>query len=577
MRMTIRMTLFLALGLLARQAEPVRVDYRVELADPKAEKYAISMTIAGAAGESVDVAIPAWMPGAYAIREFHKEISAVKARDESGAELAVSSVDDRTWRVKTGGAKTVTVSYEKSASRRNCLISGPAVYLYVVGHKEAPCRVQFKLPPGWRVGTGLESDGDGYKAPDYDTFIDCPTELGEFELLTFDQDGARYELVIHADGPVDGPKLTEMCRKIVKEQNAIFGGPPFTRFVFIYHFRGGSGGGGLEHLNSTNISMPYDAVKADPHAAASITSHEYFHVWNVKRIRPKELGPFDYTGIVRSKALWQCEGVTSYFGDRSLARCGLWTEERYFRHLADEIEVLQNNADRKVTTVEQASERTWDRRGYPRLDYYNKGELIGLLLDLKLRAASDGKKSYDDVMRLLYRTYVTGPSKEGQGPIGVGFPEDGLLRAINEVAGADWTAFYDRHIRGLEELPYAEVFAASGLALEMKEARSPDLGIPMRGSTVAQVTKDSEADKAGVKEGDRIVELNGAAVTRRNFRSELGKLKPGDEAKVKLQRGEDRIDVALKVVERERVTCGLRRAENLTDAQKRILDEWLGR
>jgi predicted metalloprotease with PDZ domain len=355
----------------------------------------------------------------------------------------------------------------------------------------------------------------------------------------------------------------------------MFGGAPFDRYVFLYHFRGGFGGGGLEHLNSTNIDLAYSIVRNDITAAASITSHEYFHLWNVKRIRPFELGPFDYTQIVRSKALWQCEGVTSYYGDRTLPRCGLWTEERYFQHLATEIETLQNNPDRKVTSAEKASQSTWDRKDFPRVDYYNKGELLGLLMDLKIRTMSEGKKSYDDVMRHLHETYVVKPSKEGKGPIGVGFPEDGILKAINDVTGSDWTDFYKKYIEGLEELPYQEILPAAGLALELNSVKTPDLGLGLRGNTVQNVPAGSDAEKAGVKAQDRIVGLNGVEIARGNLRTELAKLKPGDDVNVTLGRGEKKEEVTLKVVARERVTCKLKRADNPTELQKKILDGWL--
>src|SRR5262249_27547626 len=249
-----------------------------------------------------------------------------------------------------------------------CFIAGPDTYFYLVNHKDAPCSVGFTMPDGWKVGTGLDADGPLYKARDYDTFIDCPTELGRFELYTFEADGATFAIVVHAQAPAEGAKISDMCRRIVVQQNKIFGPPPFKRYVFLYHFRDGSGGRGLEHLNSTDIVMPYTAIKFDPYLAASVTSHEYFHLWNVKRIRPAELGPFDYTQIVRSKALWLCEGVTSYYGDRGLAQSGVWKEQQYLDHLAMEIETLQNNPDRKVTPIEKASQIVWDRKDWPRVD-----------------------------------------------------------------------------------------------------------------------------------------------------------------------------------------------------------------
>ena len=337
------------------------------------------------------------------------------------------------------------------------------------------------------------------------------------------------------------------------------------------------GGRGLEHLNSTDIIMPYAAIKLEPYQAASVTSHEYFHLWNVKRIRPFELGPFDYTKIVRTKALWLCEGVTSYFGDRALVRAGIWKEQQYLDHLGTEIETLQNNPDRKVTSVEKASESVWDRKDWPRVDYYNKGELLGLLMDLKIRTASRGQKSLDDVMRHLYEKYVTGPSQQGKGPIGTGYPEDGMLRALNEVTGEDWSAFYQNYIRGVEELPFVEVAEAAGLAPSLQVIDTPDLGADLRGTSVLFVVPGGEAEKAGIRQGDRVVGVNGSEVTRFTIRDTLSKLVPGEDARLTIQRGDDRSDLVLKPKVRQRTTCKVRRAESPTDLQKRLIDAWLGK
>jgi predicted metalloprotease with PDZ domain len=575
----------LALAPLARAQESVprlSVSYTVDVSEPEGGKIHVAMAIERNTEEEVTVAMPAWAPGAYRIVKYGKTVWNVAAQGKEGAKLAVVAVDEQTWRIRAGRAPTVTVSYDVTVERGrlnkdHCFLAGPDTYLYVSGRKEAPSSVRFKLPSGWKVGTGLEKDGEVYRARDYDTFIDCPTELGKFELLEFEQDQAKYQLVIHSRGAVDGPKLAAMCRKIVREQNRIFGGPPFDRYVFLYHFGDGVGGRGLEHLNSTDISMMYMAVKADPLLSASVTSHEYFHLWNVKRIRPSVLGPFDYTGPVRTKALWFCEGVTSYFGDRTLARCGIWSEGTYLAHLAGEVESLQNNPDRKVTSVEKASWTVWDRRDYPRVDYYNKGELLGLLIDLKLRTDSGGKRSLDDVLRHLYDAWVVGPSRAGKGWIGVGYPEDGILKALNEVSGGDWSGFFDKYVGGVEELPYEEILRPAGLDVSVSVLKSPDLGVDLRGTIVAGVPPGSEPERAGVKGGDRITSVNGDEVTRTNIREAVAKLKVGETAKLELLRGTETVQAEVKVGVRERTGCRLRRSAGLSEGQKAILDGWLAR
>jgi len=575
--------LLLISPVLSQEAVPrLGVAFVVDVTEPEGGKIRVTMGVSQNTEDVVKVAIPAWAPGAYRIVKYCKAVGNVAARGKDGAALEVSSLDDQTWTVKTARTSSFSVSYDLTIDRSrlnkdHCFLAGPDTYLYVVGKKEAPCSVRFRLPEGWKVGTGLDREGDLFKGRDYDTFIDCPTELGKFELLEFEQDKARYELVIHAKGPVDGPKLVDMCRKIVREQNRLFGGPPFERYVFLYHFMDGIGGRGLEHLNSTDIMMMYPAVKAEPLLAASVTSHEYFHLWNVKRIRPFELGPFDYTQPVRSKALWFCEGVTSYFGDRTLARCGIWTEATYLAHLAGEVEALQNNPDRKVTAVEKASQVVWDRKDWPRVDYYNKGELLGLLIDLKTRTRSAGKRTFDDVLRYLNETYCVQPAREGKGWIGVGFPEDGILKALNVVTGENWGDFYSRYVSGVEELPYSEVLGPAGLAVDLTVNRTPDLGVDLRGTVIGSVPPGGEAAKAGLRPGDRVAALNDVEVTRSTIREELSNLKVGEEVKVRLLRDEAVIEVGLKAGVKERTSCKIRRSPSITEDQKRLLDDWLGK
>lgn len=581
-RLTLLFSLLLLSALPAQEAAPrLAVSYAVDVSNPESGKIRVTMTVRNNTEDDVPISIPAWAPGAYRIVKYCKSLWNLEAfREEE--KLAVVSVDDQTWTVKTAHAPRFTVTYDVTLDRArmdkdHCFIAGPDTYLYMVKHKDVPCSVSFTLPDDWKVGTPLDADGAVYRARDYDTFIDCPTELGRFDLHSFEADGATYDLVIHAKGAVDGDKLVAMCRKIVIEQNKIFGAPPFKRYVFLYHFKDAVGGRGLEHLNSTDIIMPYTAIKIDPLLAASVTSHEYFHLWNVKRIRPVELGPFDYTQIVRSKALWLCEGVTSYFGDRGLVRAGIWKEQQYLDHLGTEIETLQNNPDRTVTSVEKASSSVWDRKDWPRVDYYNKGELLGLLIDLKIRTESNGGKTLDDVMRRLLAQYVTGPAKAGKGAIGVGYPEDGILKALNEVTGRDWTDFCKKYISGVEELPYAEVLEAAGLAPALNLVDFPDFGLDLRGTSVLYVVTGGEAEKAGIKQGDRIIGINGAEVNRATIRDAMMKLPPAEEAKLLVLRGEERSEIPVTPKVRRRATCKIRRAETPTDDQKRLLDAWLNR
>ena len=508
------------LGAQEADAPPVAVTYTLDVTQPKSGEAKVEMLVENNRDEEVTLGLPVWAPGSYRVVSYHLGVRDLEA-EVAGKKVEVTATDHKSlWKLKTGGAPKFKVRYTLKPSevmpiRENLTeehydLQGPSAWLFVKDRLNGPHRVSFKLPTGWKVGTGLKKSktGSAYEERDYDTFIDCPIELGKFALQEFKEGGVDYELVIHAAGEVAVAKLVEVCKKIVAEQMRLFGGAPFDRYVFIYHFRNQGFGAGLEHLNSTHIVFPMSRLKDDPASVASITSHEFFHLWNVKRIRPKELGPFDYTQPVRSKALWLSEGVTSYFGDLTLVRAGIWTRERYLEHLAAEIGELQGNPARKTQSAEDSSWTVWDRGRNDRtpfVDYYNKGELLGWLIDLKIRHATGGKKSFDDVMRHLYRVGVVEPSKAGQGPIGVGFEEKGILAAVNEVSGQDFTKFFKDYISGTEELPYAEVAPLAGLSV----SRQKGLGVVLRDMKVqSDPPAESEAEKAGLKKGDEIIRIN---------------------------------------------------------------------
>jgi predicted metalloprotease with PDZ domain len=518
---------FLPLLLAAQDvAPPVAVAYTLDATDPKSGAVKIEMSVENNRADEVTLGIPVWMPGRYRVVAHYLGVSDLEA-EVAGKKVEVASTDHRSlWKVKTGGASKFTVRYtlkpnevrelRGNLSEDHFDLQGPAVWLFVQNGMNGPHKATFKLPAGWRVGTGLKKTGEAtYEAPDYDTFIDCPTELGKFSLETFTQDGVTYELVVHATGPFEASSLVDVHRKFIAEQTRIFGGAPFDRYVFLYHFNAGFGGSGLEHLNSTHITFPLVGVKDDPARIASLSSHEFFHLWNVKRIRPKELGPFDYTQPVRSKALWLSEGVTSYYGDLSLVRAGVWTREVYLAHLASQITTLQANPARKTQSVEEASRTVFDRPYRSRgasVDYYNKGELLGWLLDLKIRHATEGRKSFDDVMRHLYRVHVVEPAKAGRGAIGVGFEEGGILKAVNEVTGLDFTDYFTKYVSGTEELPYAEVVRPAGLSV----GRQKVLGVVLRDMKVSVEPPDgSEAKKAGLRRGDELLKVNDAEIDKK--------------------------------------------------------------
>lgn len=370
---------------------------------------------------------------------------------------------------------------------------------------------------------------------------------------------------------IDAAKLVEVHRRLIRPTVEMYGGKaPFDRYVFLNYYKARPGGGGLEHLNSCHIVFNYELMKIDPFRIAGLNSHEFVHAWNVKRIRPAELGPFDYTKEVPSRHLWLCEGCTSYYGNLALARAKIWTERRYLDHLVEQIDAVNGESRRR--SIEDYSEKVWSR---PTNFYYTKGEVLGALIDLKIRAVTKNAKSFDDVMRHLYAKYVSSPEAQKQGWIGVGFPKDGILEAINEVSGADFGDFYAKHIRGTEELPYAEVFAAAGLDYA-ETTRKAHLGLTMRRRVVREVEEGGPSAKAGLKQGDRLVSLGGRKVEDGNLNDLLQSLEAGKETTIVVDREGKELELKITPVLRDKPGITLKRGAGATELQKAIVDGWLG-
>lgn len=413
--------------------------------------------------------IPVWTPGSYRLRDFPERIHEVRAVSASGSELPVDRLHRNTWQVVHGGQSTVRLSYRvdltpsdrfmmREDDRRCLTYEGPGVYMYVRGHKDRPCHVRFDLPKGWSVASGLVDRGGGlYFAQDYDFLADCPVKMGEFFRYGFESHGVPIDVVVDAseDLEFEHEEWIANIQKITDVQGEIFGGFPFDRYTFLYTVSRGGGGGGLEHLTSTAIGLSARSLEKSAETGMGVTAHEFFHLWNVKRIRPRALGPFDYTRPVRTTALWLMEGVTSYYTDVTLARAGLETPEEFWEAMARQIGRLESSAGRDNVSSAQASLRTWDSTPPgDEISYYNSGLVLGLLLDLEIRAQTRNRRSLDDFMRALYALCRDR---------GAGFDDAELVTLVDAVTGGDYGEWFDRHVYGTQVPPYSEILAHAGM------------------------------------------------------------------------------------------------------------------
>lgn len=449
----------------------------------------VELTIGGLSGEkSLQLQMPVWSPGDYHVMNHGKYVRDFAALAPKDQPLTVTRPDENTWAVATGGEETVRIRYSLPVTPpgffsenvmvrdRYAFYNGPATYLYVVGHKQDPAILRVRLPKGWKSATTpleplpasaadpanpAEPPQLEFKAPDYDTLADSPLVAGDFAERTFTFAGRPHTLVFfNAHQGMDYDSFLPVVKKVVAEENRLMGGPPYPRYSFFIDVNGR--GGGLEHLNAQRIAWS----KGLPvRFAADFVAHEFFHLWNVKRVRPFVLGPFDYVHPPKTRNLWWSEGVTEYFAQLSTLRAGLHTEAEFLEQQGAAISALQNTPARLRVTADESSLRVWEAgnsSGYGGLNYYLKGQLIGLCLDLKLRHATGGRASLDDVMRDLMARY--GLPKPG-------FPEDGLRDAMIRAGGAAMGPFYDRLARSTEEMPFAECLGYMGLRLEQEGSR----------------------------------------------------------------------------------------------------------
>ena len=510
-----------------RRTDP-KVDYTVTVRGGDRTAYFVELRIANPPNPA-RLVIPNWAPGAYRLMDSGQNITGFTASTAAGDALPVTRDSEISWTVDTKGAASLVVRYTAAVRdavqwRRpnnrwflrptSGMIDGPRTFMYLDGWKLTPAHVTFRLPAGWRIATGLvaTTDGTTYWAPSYDVLIDSPVLIGRFLSYRFTAAGVPHRAVVDMEGAVQparaGRVFVEMLRRVSETAIGIFGTAPYKDYTYIFV---AGRGGGLEHLNSTTIGVSGDVLARNPAGAEGVSAHEFFHTWNVKRIRPVELGPFDYERPVRTLNLWVSEGITDYYTEVILARSGLNSPADFARRMGDAIGNHRGNAARLVVSPERSSWTVWDspevNNSYA-ISYYLQGQLLGFLLDLAIRDSTDNAKSLDDVMRYLFDHFA------GER----GFTSEDLRTAIRTAAGPDFQGFWRRYVSGTEEIPWDDYLKAAGWSVTLSEQTAPDARIGtitpavQGGRWRAVAVPGSAAAAAGLVTGDELVRINGRAI-----------------------------------------------------------------
>ncbi|MDP9263473.1 MAG: PDZ domain-containing protein [Acidobacteriota bacterium] len=590
-----RLLLPLLLFVLARPAlaAPPPVDYYVSLARAGEHLVHVRIHLAGTSGER-DVQLPVWN-ALYQIRDFAQNVRRVTASNGAGQSLPVHKIDKTTWRI--GGAESgAEVEYDILADQPgpygaqltsdHAFFNLAQILMYPVDARESPMTVTFTdFPSSWKIATALPSLRPGYTgshavftARTYDRLVDGPVEIGTFRDVFFDQDGATFHVVVDADpADYDMDTLKQTVHKIVAAGVSWMGDRPFTEYLFIYHFPHGPGGGGMEHAYSTAIDVSADRLKDDFLFLEQVTAHEFFHLWNVKRIRPRALDPIDYTRENYTTSLWFCEGVTSTVANLLLLRAGLLDERRYLQLLNQEIRTLELRPAHLRQSVEESSLDTWFDK-YPQyrvpersISYYNKGEILGVLLDLTVRERTGGQKSLRDVLQWMNTHYAN----EGRP-----FEEStGVRQAAEAVTGSDFSAFFRDYVSGVEEPPYGPLLATVGLKLVRTRITVPHPGfISVKNfdapPVVVSVEHLSEADRLGLAAGDTILAVDGKPASS-EVEDLLSSMHLGDTLRLRVTGRKGARELKIRLGGHEEEQFAIVDADVVTPAQRARRAAWL--
>jgi predicted metalloprotease with PDZ domain len=594
----------------AQTREAIR--YTVRFPAPETNYLEVEAIVPTDGRASLEMMMAVWTPGSYLIREYERNVEAVKASagpssELKGRALAIDKTTKNRWRITTGGVRDVTLTYRVYAHemtvRNNwvdadfALINGAPTFMTLADAAGSanpaynrPHDVTIQLPAAWKTSVSALPDAPGgarnhYLAPDYDTLVDSPIVAGNPVIHTFTVDGKPHLLVNVGEGGVfDGARAARDLERIVQVDKQFWGSLPYDKYVFFNLLVSASGG--LEHKNAVvMMASRWATGTRDKYLAwLSLASHEYFHLWNVKRLRPLELGPFDYEHEVYPRSLWISEGLTDYYADLQLVRAGLYSSSEYLRELSAAIRTLQTTGGRLNQSAEMASFDAWIKQYRPddntinsTISYYTKGAVLGFLLDARIRAATGDAKSLDDVMRLAFARYSGAR----------GFTPEDFRKTASEVAGTDLGSWFVRALESTEELDYQPALEWFGLQFPNLSTIADGggeggwIGVKTKVEAgrllVENVPRETPAHAAGVNPGDEILAIDDFRVLPEDFAARLAAYRPGRKVVLLVSRRDElkRLDLTLGEEPPDRWT--LRARPGITPEQRSRLTKWMGR
>jgi predicted metalloprotease with PDZ domain len=545
------------------------ISYQLRMPKPQNHYFEVEMTLSDFKEKQLDIKMPVWAPGSYLVREFSKNVNLVKAYDEKGKEIQVQKKKKNTWTISTDGNKNIKVKYEVYSFELSVrtpfldlthgFVSGSAVFMYVEGYKdkkgtlEVVPHASFKtittaLP---KAGISVQKDGSQtFEFSNYDQLVDCPIEIGNHIVFDFMASGTKHTVAIYGEAYYDIDALKIDMAKVVDAETAIFGSNPNKDYVFIVH-NVVDGQGGLEHTNSCVLSVNrWTYGGSEYRNFLNLVAHEYFHLWNVKRIRPIELGPFDYEQENYTTLLWVMEGFTSYYDELILRRAGYHTKEEMLGKIQSSVNYVEGSVGSRVQPVAHASFDAWIKAYRPTensantsMTYYSRGTVLAAVFDAMIISNSKGKQCLDDFMKHLYQKYYLEMNR--------GFTETEFKTELEKFIGNKLDDFFAKYINGTEIIPYAQFFDKIGVSVKDVTTFKPSFGATVREENgkvmVKGIRAGSCAEDAGISVGDEILGCNGFRVDQAMLEGMINGLNTSETAELLVARDEKLFSVKVKM------------------------------
>lgn len=577
-----------------KKARKVNLQYTVEMPEPRSHLFDITIELndLSTKQKNIEFKMPVWRSGRYFVFDFAGEVQEFSAEDDKGKKLKWNKTDKSTWLVEKKNSKSIKVKYRvfandflsrtRGLNEEHAYINSTAVFMLSPKYYDKPLCLKVIPFDNWHVTTGLENyenDPNLFYAPGYDYFVDCPLEIGTQTDFDFDVEGIKHTISFYGKANYDKQKLINDFTTIIKKNFEFWGSVPYEHYTFIVHCTPQSGGG-TEHINSTVVGVKPAAFESQAgyEAFLRLISHEFFHTWNVKQLKPKGITPYDWTKENYLSELWVAEGGTSYYDGLMLVRTKQMSIEEFYKEItrgaADERSRPGNNIQSLAESSFDAWIKFWRRSANSynsESDYYAKGSYVSLVLDLEIKNSSKDKHSLDDVFRYMFKKFPLDKK---------GYTNDDFRKACEKFAGKNLQQFFDDYVDGVKPIDWEKYLNYAGLELtHNNEVVSPIVGLLCSKNDnkiiIQQVIKDSSAEKAGLLTGDEVIAYDGMRTSYEEIDKRIKELKTGDKVTFTIFRENKLSEAKLSLEEIKISNYHLHKIEFPSDLQKKIYESWL--